>query len=445
MTRQGMVLGAAGTVAALLLGGAAAPLLAQAPARADTVDRIVAVVGNTSILYSEVDEQIFTMLRGKKPAEDPETQRAIRLQALTDLIDLELLYVGATADTNVKVTDEEVTSAVDELYRKARTEYPNDAAFRAMITTTGFHTPEEYRRWLTDRQRKQLMANRLLELLKASGKIKPVIPTDREMRAYWETQRGAQQRPETITFRQIVVAPKAADDARTRALALADSVLIELRRGEDFATAARRFSQDPGSKDQGGSLGWFRRGVMDPTFEEVAFLLRVGVVSNPVETPFGIHLIQVERVQPGEVLARHILLIPDITLGDADSARSRAIRMRDALANGASFDSAQRLNHDSQELREVRDLTVNQLLPGYVEPMEALQPGQLSEAFPLPVAGAPLRTKFAVVRLEDRRQAGEFKYDDVKDNMRDQLGEQMALRRFLDSLRHATYVEIRGP
>ncbi len=444
MSYRAVTIHVAGAVAALLFGGAAAPLVAQPAAKPDTVDRIVAVVGNTSILASEVEEQAFTLLRGQPAPTDPKMQLALRQQALGDLIDLELMFLRASADTMVKVTEEEVISAVDELFRKTRQDYPSDQAFREQIRVTGFQTPDEYRRWLTDRQRKQLTANRLLEYLKSAGKIKPVIPTDREMRASWESQRASQQRPETMTFRQIVVAPKASEAAKARAIAIADSILTELRRGEDFATAARRFSQDPGSKDLGGSLGWFRRGAMEPKFEEVAFRLRVGVVSDPVETPFGIHLIQVERVQPAEVLARHILIIPEITLDDADSARARAVAMRSALAAGASFDSAQRVNHDSQELREIRDLTANQLIPAYAEPMAGLKVGELSEVFALPVEGAPLRTKFAVVRMEERRLAGEFTYEDVKDTIRNQLGEQMALRRFLDGLRNATYVDIRG-
>ena len=107
--------------------------------------------------------------------------------------------------------------------------------------------------------------------------------------------------------------------------------MLELRRGADFATAARRFSQDPGSKEQGGSLNWFRRGVMVPEFERVAFGLKPGVVSDPVESPFGYHIIQVERVQPGEVQARHILLVPEIDSAHVDSARATA----DGGASGA--------------------------------------------------------------------------------------------------------------
>ena len=74
-----------------------------------------------------------------------------------------------------------------------------------------------------------------------------------------------------------MIAPAARRPRPRRARsAQADSIVLELRRGADFATAAKRFSQDPGSKDQGGSLNWFRRGVMVPEFERVAFALKPG-------------------------------------------------------------------------------------------------------------------------------------------------------------------------
>src|SRR6185436_9781697 len=169
----------------------------------------------------------------------------------------------------------------------------------------------------------------LLDKLRNEGKLKPVPPTEAEMRSYFDANKGSLgSRPATISFRQIVVTPKPSAEAKARTKAQADSLVLELRRGADFATAARRFSQDPGSKDQGGELNWFRRGVMVPEFERVAFALRPGIVSDPVESPFGYHIIQVERVQPGEVQARHILLIPDIDSVHVDSARALADSVR---------------------------------------------------------------------------------------------------------------------
>jgi len=429
-------------VAALLLGGAAAPLWGQ---QVDTVDRVLAVVGYTPILASELDEELFARFpdRTTLPPEGP-PRNALKKQLLQELIDIELLYQAALKDTTVKVTDEQVNAAVDQQLRNVRQKFPSDAAFRTEVQKTGFQTTDEYRAWLTERQRKELVRNQYLEGLRGSGKLKPVIPTEKELKAAFEERKTGQQRPETVSFQQVVISPSATPEAKARTRALADSIVRELRKGADFAVAAKRFSQDPGSKDLGGSLGWFRRGIMHKNFEDAAFGLRPGIVSDPVETPFGLHIIQVERIQPAEVSARHILLMPDLRQEDADSARALAERARAALLAGAPIDSLQRLYNDPLEERDIRDFPADKLLPTYTGPLGGLKAGEVGEVFRLESPGDPLRSKFAVVQLIDRKAAGEYQYQDVKDMLRNQLGEQLAIRRYLDRLRSAAYVEVRG-
>jgi peptidyl-prolyl cis-trans isomerase SurA len=234
--------------------------------------------------------------------------------------------------------------------------------------------------------------------------------------------------------------PSPAAKARTKAQA--DSIVLELRKGADFATAARRFSQDPGSKEQGGSLNWFRRGVMVPEFERVAFSLKPGIVSDPVESPFGYHIIQVERIQPAEVQARHILLVPEIDSAHVDSARTRAESVRNALLGGASFDSLQRLYHDRSAEREAENVPVTKLPENYAKAMGDAGTGTILPVFTMPGSGN--REQFVVLQITDRRPQGEIKYEDVRDRIREQLGQQLAIRRYLDHLRRATYVEIRS-
>jgi foldase protein PrsA len=72
-------------------------------------------------------------------------------------------------------------------------------------------------------------------------------------------------------------------------------ILDRLAKGEDFADLASEFSVDPGSKDQGGDLGWFPRGMMVPAFEEAAFAMEAGETSGLVESPFGYHIILVHE------------------------------------------------------------------------------------------------------------------------------------------------------
>jgi peptidyl-prolyl cis-trans isomerase SurA len=333
------------------------------------VDRVVAVVGNRPVLASQVDEEIFSrQSQGTKLPDTPEGLRAVRQQIVSSIIDEELLVQQAQRDTSIKVTDEEIASGVEEQVRKVRSNFTSEVDYKTELKKAGFQTPEEYRRWLTDQQRRAAYQNRLVEKLRSGGKLEAVAPTEKEMREFFATQKASLgNRPATVSFRQIVVAPKPSAEAKAKTKAQADSIVLELRRGADFATAARRFSQDPGSKDQGGSLNWFRRGVMVPEFERVAFGLKPGVVSDPVESPFGYHIIQVERVQPGEVQARHILLVPQIDSAHVDSAKAIADSVWKLLAAGARFDSLQRIYHDPSAVREAESVPVTNLTENYAK------------------------------------------------------------------------------
>jgi peptidyl-prolyl cis-trans isomerase SurA len=408
-----------------------------------TVDRVLAIVGNRPILASQVEEELFSReTQGAKLPTSPEGMEAVRQQVVSSIIDEELLVQQAQRDTGITVTDEEIASGVEEQVRKVRGNFTSEVDYRAELQKAGFQTPEEYRRWLSDQQRRAAFQNRLVEKLRSEGKLKEVSPTEKEMKQFFDEQRASLgTRPATLSFRQIVVSPKPSPKAKARTRAQADSIVLELRRGADFATAARRFSQDPGSKEQGGSLNWFRRGVMVPEFERVAFGLKPGVVSDPVESPFGFHIIQVERVQPAEVQARHILLVPEIDSVHVDSARATAEAVRKALEAGASFDSLQRRYHDPSAEREAESVPITKLPENYAKVIGTADSGTVVPLFTLPANG---REQFVVLQVTGRRPEGDVKYEDVRDRIREQLGQQLAIRRYLDRLRKATYVEIRS-
>ncbi|MGH7517565.1 MAG: peptidylprolyl isomerase [Gemmatimonadales bacterium] len=408
-----------------------------------TVDRVVAVVGNRPVLASQVDEEIYSRRsQGLQLPRTPEAAAALRREVIDGIIEAELLIQEAERDTSVKVTDQEIAEGVEQQIRKIRGNFSTEAEYAAELRKAGFQTPDEYRRWLGDQQRRSALQNRLIEKLRGDGTLKPVIPTEREMRAYFETQKAAlEKRPATLSFRQVIVPPQPSLQARQAAYQLADSIARALRQGGDFAVAAKRFSADSGSRERGGSLNWFRRGVMVPEFERVAFGIKPGVISDPVETPFGYHVIQVERAQPAEVQARHILILPEITEVEADSARRVAESVSKALQAGASIDSLQRLYHEKGEEREAKDVPVDKLPPAYAQAIGAAAEG--TGLPPFAIEGSNGRTRYAVVRVTSRRPEGDVRYEDVRDKIRSQLGEQLAIRRYLDRLRKSSYVEIR--
>lgn len=123
--------------------------------------------------------------------------------------------------------------------------------------------------------------------------------TDEELQELWRTQGpGAEIRARHILLRLPASATEAQRDS---VLALAESLRDRAVGGEDFAALAAQFSQDPGSAERGGDLGFFSRGRMVAPFEEVAFALEPGEVSEVVESPFGFHVILLEERRQQEL------------------------------------------------------------------------------------------------------------------------------------------------
>src|SRR6059058_277781 len=259
-------------VAPLFALGGVRRAAAQSTARDRPVDRIMAIVGTTPILASQVEEQlVLAQSQGAKVPEDSAGREAARRQVLSQMADEELLVQQAERDTTIKVTEQEVQDAVEQTVQNVRKQFASIPEFQTQLRAAGFVSEEEWRRWLADQQRRAILQQRLIEGLKQRGKLKPIPPSDAEMRAFWEANRAQQaKRPAAISFRQIVIVPKPDSAASANALQLAESLVVALRGGANFGEVAKKYSADSASREQGGELGWFRRGPMVKQFEDVA-------------------------------------------------------------------------------------------------------------------------------------------------------------------------------
>ena len=122
-----------------------------------------------------------------------------------------------------------------------------------------------------------------------------VVVEESELRSLYQERKADYTQPAQREARHILVELKADADSASEASAREriEEVLRRLAEGLSFEEAAREYSDDPGSSRRGGSLGWFSTGVMDPAFEEAAFGLAEGELSDVIRTPFGLHLIEV--------------------------------------------------------------------------------------------------------------------------------------------------------
>lgn len=408
------------------------------------VDRIIAVVGSSPITASRIDEEVNVIRQqgGEVPTDSAELA-AFRLEVLDRIIEQELLVQAALRDTMVAVSEQELQGAVESGLQEIRNQFPSQLDYARELRRAGFDSPEDYRLWYTEQKRRELLQQALFRSLQDRGQLRPVTPTEAELRAYYDRLPQKPKRQPSVSFRQIVV-PTEADSAAWMAAGLkADSLWQRLRANKDlFPELARQYSDDPGSAQRGGELGFFRRGQMVREFEIVAFRMRPGQISPPVRSPFGYHIIQVQRVEPAEVQARHILISPKIADEDRARARRIAARVVGELREGKPFDSLQRVFHDPQEQTVIENFPIQQLPETYKPVFEEASPGQVIGPVELD-QGPPRPPKYAAIVFEAERPEGELTFADLRDQIRDRLSREGAFERFIEELKKKTYIDIR--
>lgn len=425
---------------ALAFSSAAA---AQSPASRTSipVDRVVAVVGTMPVLWSEVMAAVNqARASGLDVPSDTAAQLGIARNILNELIDEEIL-VQKARELKIEISDAEVVSSVDRQTQSVRGQFKTEEEFRTELQKAGFGTPEEYRKKLTDQYRRRLLQQRVYGDLQKVARPRGVSEAEIDS-AFEKTRAELVLRPGTVTFRQIVIAPKASDSAKKSARVKAEALLAEVRKGGDFEQIAKRESMDPGSKPVGGDLGWNRRGATVPEFERMMFALNPGQTSPVFETSFGFHILRVDRVQTGEVKARHILIAPVVDSADIVRARVEAASVAAQWRKGAAFDSLAARHHDPAEERGILQPFVRDSLPpSYATALAGRKVGDITEPFDL--VGARGAAKSAIIQIVTLTEVGEYDRREIREQIRLQLVGERTTRDLLDDLRRKTYVAIK--
>jgi peptidyl-prolyl cis-trans isomerase SurA len=412
--------------------------------RIDTVDRIVAVVGKSAITLSDLVAEV-NQRRANGQLElptDPQEQVKIGQKVLSDLVD-ENILVQKAGELKLDVSDQEVGIEVDRQIKQVRSHFQSDAEYKTELVKAGFGTPEEYRRSLFDQIKRGMLQRKAFAELRKSAK--PANVTEEEVDSAYERARtDLQKRPASITFRQIIVAPRPSKEEDAKARAKAESLLVQLQHGANFEEMAKRESMDDSSAKLGGDLGWTRRGLMVPQFEAMMFAIAPGHLSPVFKTAFGYHILRVDRVQPAEVKVRHILIMPSIDSNDVHQALLRADSVAQLWRAGADFDSLIAKYHDSEAGEEkaiLQPYPVDSLPPSYKNALANVAAKQIAAPFPL-ITGHG-KTKYAIVQVLTHTGPGEYSLSEVREGLRQELEAERQARDLLDGLRKQTYVSMR--
>lgn len=217
----------------------------------------VATVNGQPISHADLDQKLET---------SPAARGVVQQMVTNDLIDSYAKQKGIT------VSSAEIAKVEDQY----KTQYPN-GQWDELLKARG----------LTEQDVQDLIRRQIILDKAVGGNIHI---TNKQITDFFNKNHAQFDKPPMARARHILV-----PDLKT-----AQKIEGDLKSGKDFAAEAKQYSTDPGSRDKGGELGWFRKGQMVPAFEKYAFSGPIGQVSAPIKSPFGYHIIQVEERKPGQ-------------------------------------------------------------------------------------------------------------------------------------------------
>jgi len=278
------------------------------------VDKIIVKVNNENILQSEYDKLVSATLEQfrqitAKEDQTPEKEKELKEKILDQLI-VDKLLIQEAKKQNIKVNKREI----EEGMKMVKSRFPNDEAFKLELKKEN----------LTEKQFEERITNQLMQLKLIEEQVRKKVPqpTEEEAKKVYDqiisminsgnlkssrndrdeikllAQLVSRYFDEQVRVRHILI--RVDKDATKEEKAKAKKTIEDIRKkivaGEDFADLAKKYSEDQGSKERGGDLGFITMGDTVPEFEKAAFALKEGETSPVIETVYGYHIIRlVER------------------------------------------------------------------------------------------------------------------------------------------------------
>lgn len=296
----------------------------------EIADKIVAVVGKSRIiLKSELENQL-----AQARQENPGLSDTVACNFLQQMMMNKLLMEQAERDS-VVISEEDVEGTLENRLRYFVRMYGSKEKLEQMSGKTVYQIKEENREAIKEEMLAQKMQGQLLQNVKI---------TPAEVRAFYEKipKDSLPFFPASVEVGQIVIDPAVSPEldqyARKKLEDIRKQIVTD---GKSFEAMAGLYSDDPGSRDNGGDLGQVSRGDMVPEFSAAAWRLQNGEISPIVKTKFGYHVIQMIRRQGDQAQMRHILIRPERSSGDFQKALTKLDSVRSQLIAGTlSFSSA---------------------------------------------------------------------------------------------------------
>lgn len=356
--------------------------------QSQVLDKIIATVGREIVLQSDIEGRIamFLQQNPKVNPSDPE----LRKQVLESLINERLMVTKAVEDS-IAVMDEEINQSLDFMMQNLMQTYGSEKRVEDLYGMSVSRIRKNYR----EEVRKQLLVERLQQ-----QKFMGVKCTNREVEDFYNQYRDSiRVIPASVELAHIVKHIKPSADAKEEVKRLALKIRDSILKGVDFAELAKRHSGDPGSASTGGDLGWVDKGKFVAEYERAAYDLQSGETSQPIESPFGFHIIQTIEKRKDASHTRHILLKLGGSADDKNRVEKILTDLKERVEKNESFEELAKQYSDEKETQgfggSMGVIELNRLPADLKSIVETLPEGGVSQ--PLPYMADPTKPSLHII------------------------------------------------
>ncbi|MDC3115818.1 peptidylprolyl isomerase [Bacteroidota bacterium] len=295
---------------------------------AQEIDKIIAVVGDEIVLRSDVENQYLQYI-----SQGVTSNEELRCEVLEDLMTQKLLIFSCKQDS-IFVTKDEIEQEVE-----TRVNYYIDQIGSIEKVEQYFEKDiYQIKKVLSELVEDQFLIQRMQSSITKEVKITPF-----DVNEYYKKMDKSELPliEDRYKLSQIIIKPKMSEDQINNLTDRLNAFRKRVLNGEDFKVLAALYSDDPGSANNGGEIGFVSRGTFVPEFEKVAFRLKKDEVSEIVKTNFGYHIIQLIERRGDQVNVRHILLKPKYSSTSLQNARLKIDSIYNKIkSNEISFSQA---------------------------------------------------------------------------------------------------------
>jgi peptidyl-prolyl cis-trans isomerase SurA len=287
--------------------------------------------------------------------------------------------------------DEEINQSLDFMMQNLMQTYGSEKRVEDLYGMSISRIRKNYR----DEVRKQLLVERLQQ-----QKFMGVKCTNREVEDFYNQYRDSIRAiPASVELAHIVKHIKPSADAKEEVKRLALKIRDSILKGVDFAELAKRHSGDPGSASTGGDLGWVDKGKFVAEYERAAYDLQSGETSQPIESPFGFHIIQTIEKRKDASHTRHILLKLGGSADDKSRVEKILIDLKERVEKSESFEDLAKQYSDEKETQgfggSMGVIELNRLPADLKSIVETLPEGGVSQ--PLPYMADPTKPSLHII------------------------------------------------